>query len=301
MTRPVLLTAVACLLLAGCSLGADDPGDSAPASTSDVSDPATSVAPGPAATEYEMYVALGDSLAAGYQPTNAGDPTDLEGGYVGAVRSGLGQAAPPRLVNLGCPGETAVTLVEGGRCTYPEGSQLEAAEALLAERQGDGDDVLVTVQVGANDVQRCVTLRGQAPAIDESCVAAGVESVAARLPALLSRLRSAAPDADIVVVDYYNPFVVAALLGPRAEELAVRSEQVQRELNEIIASAADAAGARVATVAGAFTAGPGTATPAVGPVCSLTWMCAEPPDIHPTDAGYAVIADRVLQAVNGSR
>lgn len=298
-----MVAAAACAVLTGCTL--DDPGSAGATSANTTAAPASppaSATTAPATDGYELYLALGDSLAAGYQPNNAGDRTEREGGYAGAVRSGLAQLAPPRLVNLGCPGETADTMVDGGRCAYPAGSQLDAAEALLAGHPGEGDGVLVTVHVGANDVQRCVSLVQQAPAVDESCVASGLETVARRLPEVLSRLGAAAPEADVVVVDYYNPFVVAALLGPRARDLAVRSDEVQRELNRIISSAAAHAGAEVASVADAFTAGPdaASATPAVGPVCSLTWMCGDPPDIHPTDAGYAVIADQVLEAVPGT-
>ena len=299
MTRRGLVGVATVVLVAGCSLGsgtADDPASS-PEPSSGTS------APTAPPREYELYLALGNSLAAGYQPTNPGDRTDREGGYVGEVRSGLAQATPPELVNLGCPGETTATMAEGGRCDYPAGSQLAAAEELLQNLPDAGQDVLVTVQVGANDVQRCVALDGGAPAVDEECVTTGLDAVRQRLPRLLSQVRAAAPRADVVVVDYYNPFVVAALLGREAQAFAARTEQVQDELNRIIAAAAADAGAEVAPLADAFTGAPEGAaatTPVVGPICSLTWMCADPPDVHATDAGYALIADQVLEALSGA-
>jgi lysophospholipase L1-like esterase len=32
-------------------------------------------------------------------------------------------------------------------------------------------------------------------------------------------------------------------------------------------------------------------------ICSYTWMCHNPPGIHPTDQGYAVIAQALERAV----
>ena len=301
----MLAVAAAASLAAGCSAGSGT-GEPTPASVAaTASERATSSGTVTAAggTSYDLYVALGDSLAAGYQPTNAGDPRDEAGGYAGLVRAGLPQPEPPELVNLGCPGETTTTMAEGGRCSYPEGSQLRAAETLLRGLPGDGERALVSLHVGANDVQRCVDRGGATPRVDEECVARGLATVRDRLPDVLARLRSAAPRARLVVVDYYNPFVVAALLGAPSRAFAVRTAEVQEQLNEIVAEAARDAGADVATVAAAFGQGrqSGSATPAVGPICSVTWMCADPPDIHPTDAGYALIAGEVLEAVTGTR
>lgn len=229
------------------------------------------------------YLALGDSLAAGYQPTGPGDHSDPDGGYAGVVADSL--AVP--LQNLACPGETTVSMRDGGRCDYPEGSQLAAAEAALAGTDGAG--VLVTVQLGANDVLGCIRSGGGTPGVDEACVSAGVEQVATRLPVVLARLRQAAPAATIVLLDYYDPYAAAALLGADGAELARRSAQVQSRLNDAIAAAASAVDAQVAHV--------GTAFAEAGRVCSLTWMCGAVPDIHATTAGYAVMGETVLQAL----
>jgi lysophospholipase L1-like esterase len=231
------------------------------------------------------YLVLGDSLAAGYQPSNPGDRTDPDGGYAGLVADSL---AVPRLQNLACPGETTVTMRDGGLCDYAEGSQLAAAEAALVAT-GGGAGVLVTVQLGANDVLRCIALDGGTPAVDDACVSVGLQQVATTLPAILARLRQAAPGATIVLVDYYDPYAAAALLGSGGADLARRSDEVQNRLNETIAAAASTADARVAHVGAAFDAS--------SQVCSLTWMCGSVPDIHATSAGYAVMGQTVLQAL----
>jgi lysophospholipase L1-like esterase len=246
----------------------------------------------PAATSgVAWYLALGDSLAAGVQPSNAGDGTDRDGGYAGGVRDRLGerQSRKPELTNLGCPGETTATLADGGLCGYPEGSQLAEARAFLARQPDGGAAGLVTVQVGANDVLGCLTSVTGA-AIDEPCVATGLSTVHDRLPQILAAVRSAAPKARLVVLDYYNPFLAAELLGPRTEPLASRSQEVLADLNTAIGQAATADGASVADVPNAFAAG------SQG-VCDLTWMCASVPDIHATNAGYARMADAVLETL----
>lgn len=91
------------------------------------------------------YLALGDSLAAGYQP-GAGDERD--GGYVGDVLATVQESAPKtKLVNLACSGATTVSMVAGDRCAYEEGTQLaQAVEFLHAHGRNTR---LVTLDVGA--------------------------------------------------------------------------------------------------------------------------------------------------------
>lgn len=297
--RTAVLTAVGALVVlalvsAVLLLGRDDEPAAAPGpppATSSSPEPESESEPETADGGYAWYLALGDSLAAGYQPTNPGDRTDPDGGYAGAVRDGLAvqQTEPPALTNLGCPGETTATFADGGVCDYPEGTQLAAALAFLEQAEGDG---LVTVQLGANDVQSCVVLSG-APTVDEACVAAGLEAARTRLPESLAELRADAPDARVVVLDYYNPFAAASLFGERGEQLALRSAEVQVQLNADVAASAAGVGADVAPVAQAFA----PAGDAVGQLCTWTWICGALPDVHATDAGYAVMADQVLAAL----
>jgi hypothetical protein len=111
--------------------------------------------PAAAANATGWYLALGDSLAAGYQPGQGDDKT---GGYVGGVLDAVRTSTPKtRLVNVACSGETVVTMVVGGRCAYDEGTQLaQAVEFLHAHSRTTR---LVTIDIGANDVQRCVSRR----------------------------------------------------------------------------------------------------------------------------------------------
>ncbi|MGA8977960.1 MAG: SGNH/GDSL hydrolase family protein, partial [Pedococcus sp.] len=97
-----------------------------------------------------LYVALGDSLAAGFQ-NGADHRTE---GYVGAVRDAVQQRdGATELVNLACSGETTTSMLEGGGCTYDRGSQLAQAEQFLRDHATDVR--LVTLDIGGNDVARC--------------------------------------------------------------------------------------------------------------------------------------------------
>lgn len=239
------------------------------------------------------YLALGDSLAAGYQP---GQGDDKAGGYVGGVLDAVRTTTPrTRLVNVACSGETVVTMVRGGRCAYEEGTQLEqAVEFLHAHRRTTR---LVTIDIGANDVQRCVSR--DPLGIDLACVQQGLADVQRLLPRVLARLHRAAPDARVVVLDYYNPFLAAHLTGPAGQALAQQSVALQATLNAVIAGSAASVGAEVAPVSTAFRSTDTTpvTVPALGgqvptnvaTICAWTWMCRLG-DIHANDTGYAVMA-----------
>jgi len=245
------------------------------------------------------YLALGDSLAAGYQPAH-GDVSagvDLTGGYTDDVLAGI-QATDPKtqLVNLACPGERAMTMVLGGICSYDEGSQLDQALEFL---HGHGRYTrAITVQIGANDVQRCVDRATLV--IDLVCIQAGMADVATYMPMILAKLWAEAPHAQVIVLNYYNPFLAAWLSGNTA--LAQQSAQLQATLNGIIGRATTAAGATLADVSTAFRStdwalvdapGLGTVPTNVAYICRYTWMCSRF-DIHANDAGYALIGQAVV-------
>ena len=258
-------------------------GESEPAATADDTGPT-------------RYLALGDSLAAGYQP-GVGD--DRTGGYVGGVLAGLQAQRPDdevTLVNLGCSGETTTTLLQGGRCAYPEGSQLKAALAALAS-PGPPVDV-ITVDVGANDLTGCASPSG----VDQSCAEGAVASVTGNLATALGQLRGAAPSARIVVLDYYDPFLATWTLGQNGQQLAQASAVSTKALNAAIAGVAQGVQAQVAPVSELFatddfTIGAGQTLPRnVELICARTWMC-ERSDIHTNDAGYEVLTQAVLTAL----
>jgi lysophospholipase L1-like esterase len=251
---------------------------------------------------FGYYLALGDSLAAGYQP----DPAiGRDQGYVPKLRSALAQGRRLELTNLGCDGATTTTvLAGGGGCAYDHAtSQLAAAERFL--RLHPRRVSLITIDIGGNDLNRCAA----GGTIDQACAVTAVGTAATNLGQIARRLRAAAPGVRIVGMTYYDPYLAAWLQGPAGQAVARQSLQLSVLFNNVLTGVYTAADIRVADVAGAFatTDLSSTATlPGVGPVplavariCGWTWMCVpgRAPDIHPTSAGYQVIADAYAAAV----
>src|ERR1700728_384700 len=87
-----------------------------------------SAGPGPTRPPVRYYLALGDSLAVGAQPDASGTSVPTGQGYADQLYAILRRAQPGlRLVKLGCIGETTVSMIHGGMCRYPGGSQLADA------------------------------------------------------------------------------------------------------------------------------------------------------------------------------
>ena len=244
------------------------------------------------------YLALGDSLAAGYQPVGSRDD-----GYVPQVYRAVGSKVPnTRLVNLSCDGATTATLLSGGgACGYPGGdSQLAAAEKFLHSH--GAKVMLVTIDIGGNDVNRCAA----GGTIDAACAAAAIGTVKANLNVIMQRLRLAAPEVSMVGMTYYDPYLASWLSGPSGQAVARQSVALTTQLNQELTQVYTASSARVADVGGAFATtdlttpatfpGVGEVPLAVANICTLTWMCVpgRSPDIHPNSAGYEVIAQAFL-------
>ena len=263
------------------------------------------------------YLALGDSLSQGVQPatpplasgvtlgesieTDAGYANDLYTHYARAFHGAL------QLVKLGCPGETTTSMLTGAGspCSYPQGSQLAAAVAFIKAHPGEVK--LITIDIGANDVDGCLT----GAAISESCVADGLASVEQELPLILGALRDAAgPHTTIAGMNLYDPFLADYLTSSAGEAAATESVTLDGDLNQIIAGADQAFGVKTADVADAFSTtdftdtatlpGVGTVPLNVANICDWTWMCAPSPvgpNIHANATGYEVIAGAFEQAI----
>jgi lysophospholipase L1-like esterase len=248
-----------------------------------------------AAAQPTYYLALGDSLAVGLQPSASGDvPTNQ--GYTDDIFDVYHLIKPGlTLVKLGCSGETTYTMIYGGICNYgAEGSQLDAAVSFLETHKV----ALVTLDIGANDVDGCVTLSPLN--LDIGCVETGSMNVSTNLPMILRALRSAAGEGTpIVGMNYYDPFLAAWELGPAGQTLAAQSLAAATGFNTALEGIYQLFAIPVADVAKAFRISNSTPIPDLNiPVnvfltLTWTWMAAPAPygpDIHPNAAGYAVIA-----------
>ncbi len=246
------------------------------------------------------YVSLGTSLAAGIQPDLNGVNQRTEEGYTDQLHAILLAEIPKlRHKKLGCPGETSLTIIVGGICRYPHGSQLDEAVSFL--RAHHQFVALVTIDLGANDLLPCAA---ETP-IDPVCVANAFADLAVNLPGILAAIREAAgPEVPIVAMNYYNPFVAAWLQGSSGQALALASADLLAAFNGLLAGIYGASLIPVADVAGAFHSGDfATLVPVPGLgaipinvalICQWTWMCVPPPqgpNIHPNAIGYGVIAE----------
>ena len=170
---------------------------------------------GGAITEDVTYlVVLGDSLSVGTEPDASGVNMTTDQGYGETLYQLMLPLFPNlQLVKLGClndPGETTVTMVEGGSCSYPEGSQLDAANAFL--NQHGAATVLVTIDIGVNDLLQsgCIDI-GPPLDVDAACVQDFLENVLpGRMSFIMSDLFGLQSEFGFPVIglNYYNPFVV---------------------------------------------------------------------------------------------
>lgn len=253
------------------------------------------------------YLALGDSLAFGFQqakfnallPTE--DPAAFDTGYVDDLAA-IFKLHDPRLevVNDGCPGETTDSFISGP-CSYqlsfplhhpytagPSSSQLTDALAYLRAHPNHVSPI--TIDIGANDA---LGVAEHTCAFAPKCIlehAPGlIEHISANLSLILSDLRSAARHAKIVVLGLYDPF----------DEKLPGSDQLTALVNEAMAAVASTVGAQFADPLPLFDP-PGPTEEET--ICQLTNMCPEGTidltgkgDIHPTDRGYAVLAQLIFE------
>lgn len=262
--------------------------------------------------EVFYYVSVGTSLSVGVQPNGSGVTLPTDDGYPNILHSSIKPAFESvgnrelRLIKLGCPGETLDSFVNGGSCTYLDGSQLAAAVDFLEDNIGKVH--LVTIDMGANDFRNAGCI---GTAVNTACVDAIGLQIADDLPPVLAALRDAAgPDTSVVGMNYYNPYLSSWLDGAAGQTLAVEAAQAVAAMNGILRTTYETAGMPFADVATAFESddfttmvmssqpSPNDMLPVnVNNICEFTYMCdPDPrgPDIHANDAGYNVIAGSFL-------
>lgn len=241
------------------------------------------------------YISLGDSQASGYQPDVDKD-TDVA--YTDQLYTQLKQRTPGlKHIRLGCTAETTESLINGGKCDYPNAkSQLDAA--LQAMAQHPGKVAYVTLTVGANDILlNCVSPAGT---LDGACLNSRSQTMAKNLAQIAGALRKAGTkNTQFVGSTYQNPFLAAWLQGAPGQQAAKESAPLVGAANAGIAQVYKSTGFKVADVAGAFSSddfttqvnvpGVGEVPANVAKICQLTWACKKQ-DPHPNADGHKVIA-----------
>jgi len=258
------------------------------------------------------YLSLGDSLAQGVQPNSSGVSVETNVGYPNQLFAALRTANPSlRLVKLGCPGETTGTMIKGGICTYPTGSQLSQAAAFLASHKGKVQ--LVTIDIGANDLNPCLVLTSLPKIV--KCLEGVFPQVQANLTAIMDTLTSASGSGPppIIGMNYYDPELANWLTGTAAgKALAKDSIALAQAFASLLGQVYTHFGAKVADVLTAFHTTQfgakvtlpefGKVPKAVAYICTYTWECAAPPvgpNIHANVLGYGIIANTFLDTYLG--
>lgn len=257
------------------------------------------------------YLALGDSITAGWTRTVEGWATVLPG-YTGAVTDRLNALNGGRvqLRNLACNGETSATLLTGGMTwceRWPAGSsQLDGALMFLRSSPGKGTR-WITLAIGFNDVQNTLTLDGSVWSLADADAA--ITAVSRNLGAALAKLRAAAKQAQILVLGTHVPNLAIPLAFPQEGTAAQRqAESVARfdKLHAAIATEARKAGATYVDIPAALhqaslepvaTDCCGVQQERVAEICSLSWACSFMHDVHINAAGHARFANAVFAAI----
>jgi len=207
----------------------------------------------------DVYLALGDSLAFG---TSLDDPAAQS--YPALVHAALAAGREIELANLSVPGATTGSLIRG---------QLRRAVELIGEQRRQGRRVSpITIDIGGNDLQA-------ARREDSAGRRAAVEQIRANLGRILDELRAAAPDADIAVMTYYDPYGGDPSLESADAYWVVR-------MNAAIAEEAARRGVAVADGYGAL---------AGGKAYTHTFILLG--DIHANAQGHRALADAFLAAL----
>jgi lysophospholipase L1-like esterase len=278
----IALFLVACLLLLPSVSPALAASDDKPQKSDNQNQPITVQVP------VTRYLALGDSLAYGFQPND-----DHTHGYVDDLFTTLQNWGVTDHLNLGCPRETTSTFISGGECSYPLHSQLATALAYLQQASA-GHATLVTLDIGANNVLGNMTIDIQ----NKSCIVDGnkfntdLQTLDQHLTqTILPQLHASLIDqngqsiGNLALLNYYDPFQNAC---PNTLPLI-------QTLNTHLAQDVQGFG----TLVDILSAFGGVATPNRN-LCNYTWTCSAPPlgpDIHPTTTGYQVMS-RAIESQN---
>ncbi len=226
----------------------------------------------------KYYLALGDSLAFGYQPD-----FNFFQGYVDYFFENLENHGVEHLVNLSCFAESSSTFINGKcpvwylRKQWYAGSQLDNALKFLRSHRGQVSPV--TLDIGANDLQRDVKTSNCTISPHFYADLARLDNDLTRV--ILPQLKQALTvngklTGDIVLMNYYNPY----------QNICPKQVSYIEQFNQHLAHDVEAFG----VIADVYSAFGGSKTPNPN-ICHYTWMCSRIfHDIHATSKGYKVMA-----------
>jgi len=169
-------------------------------------------------TNGSAYMALGDSIAFGFDPALLGNPASSFTGYPEVLVSNSRQLKKVGTVlNVSCPGESSGSFLDASKPDFHcrdykagldlhvpyQGTQMSEALFLLRNNTNIG---LITINIGGNDL----VLLQLGCKLDTSCILAGLPAVlnayAENLATILNMLRQDAKyTGTIVLLTQYSP------------------------------------------------------------------------------------------------
>ena len=226
----------------------------------------------------KRYLALGDSLAFGFQPD-----LDFSHGYADDFYSNLKGHGVQSLANMGCPEETSNTFINGG-CPYAylhkypySGAQLAAAVAYLKLYKGQVSPV--TLDIGANDLLGDINTSNCTISANFNTDLATLDNNLTKtiLPQLTAAMTvSGKVTGDLVMMNYYDPY----------QNICPNTVSTIQTINQHLTSDVSGYG----TIVNVFDSFGGATTPNPN-ICNYTWMCSIFKNIHAKTKGYSVIAN----------
>lgn len=270
--------------------------------------PPTAVSSTTVSGETVWYLAVGASASLGYQPMGqpGGREHATKSSYTNdLVAIGATRGLALQLHQIGCPGETYASMLTAiDHCFKKSNGQLAQALSYLALHHNNR--VLVTIDLGFNDVRKCLTLA----TVNEGCAEQGLSGVRNSIDSVLRQLEAAAgPHTHFVGLTVDDPFLAHYLNGAAGPSDAAATLKIMDSLNSTLRAKYHQYNIPVADVATAFSSdvqvpvavkSGGTMPTNVSIVCELTWMCNSPPwgpDDHPNNAGFQVIAKVVASVM----
>jgi lysophospholipase L1-like esterase len=246
------------------------------------------------------YLALGDSVAFGYQePQVVPAPNYLSPSSFLGYPEQLGAELHLRVTNAACPGETSASLISASaqsngcenayRKNFPlhvryKGAQLAYGIAFLRSHR---EVKLVSVMVGANDLFLCqkTTSDGCASRAEQSAV---FTKLARDVRQILSAVRNQAHyRGQLAIVNYYSLNYASAFLSDASLGLNKTVDGAAKPFHVVIADGYGELKAAARRAAG------NTCTAGLLTQLGKPGSCG----VHPTYAGQALLAQALLSAI----
>lgn len=238
------------------------------------------------------YLALGDSLAWGWQPIHA----DYGYGYTQDLYHYMLHTQPTlQIQNLACVGETSSTMLGLNNTHCPSWQDTknmtttpQTTQALQFIQAHPQQINLVTVDMGANDL--LYALKG---GISLPKLIQVITQLHTNLDTIFGELRAAVgAKVPIATMTYYNPLIVLS-----SSSLITVGAEI---FNGVISSEAAKFNVTVAPVYNAFNTG--SIAQQRQNICTLTWFCDPkyPANPHCRSNGYALIAETFVKVGIGN-